>query len=146
MRTLIITIVGLLAVAVPGLGQAADTEIKTDYVTTNGIKFHYAHKGDGDLVVFLHGFPAFWYMWKDQLEDIGADHQAVAPDMRGINLSTIPPAQEQYQAKYLIEDVKKFAEAVGGEKGKKFILVGHDWGGLVAWMYAMHYPERCRSL
>lgn len=146
MRNTIVAIASLVAIVLTGVVQAQDNGIKTDYVTTNGIKFHYAHKGDGDLVVFLHGFPAFWYMWKDQIADIGADHMAVAPDMRGYNLSTIPPALEQYQTKYLMEDVKKFAEAVGGEKGKKFILVGHDWGGLVAWMYAMHYPETLSKL
>ena len=109
MRKIAKAIVCLLTVITSGVGYAADSGIETDYLTTNGIKFHYAHKGNGDLVLFLHGFPAFWYMWKDQLEDIGADHRAVAPDMRGYNLSTIPPALEQYKVKYLIEDVRKFA-------------------------------------
>ena len=146
MRKAMVVISGLLTVAITGAVQAQDAGIETDYVTTNGIKFYYAHKGDGGLVVFLHRFPAFWYMWKEQVADIGIDHFAVAPDMRGYNLSTIRPASEQYQTKYLIEDIKKFAEAVGGEKAKEFVLVGHDWGGRVACMYAMRYPETLSKL
>lgn len=145
MRYAIVAFAAIFALTARGPVYAQDG-IDTDYVMTNGINFHYAHKGDGEMVIFLHGYPAFWYMWKDQIADIGEDYFAVAPDMRGYNLSTIPPAQEQYQAKYLIEDVKKFAEAVGGDKAKKFVLVGHDWGGLVAWMYAMHHPETLSKL
>ncbi|MEQ9448513.1 MAG: alpha/beta hydrolase [Rhodospirillaceae bacterium] len=146
MSKIVALVAGLMVLVLTAGVRAQEDGIETGYVQTNGINFHYAHKGDGDLVVFLHGYPAFWYMWKEQLANIGEDYFVVAPDMRGYNLSTIPPALEQYQVKYLVEDVKKFAEAVAGEKAEKFVLVGHDWGGLIAWMYAMFYPETLSKL
>ena len=66
-------------------------------VDVNGVKLHYAKSGTGQLMVFLHGFPEFWYAWKDQLDEFGRDHLAVAPDMRGFNLSSKPEAVDQYR-------------------------------------------------
>jgi epoxide hydrolase 4 len=77
------------------------------------------------MILFLHGFPSFWYQWTDYLIDFGKDHFAVAPDLRGYNLTTIPVGTDQYKMNYLVEDVQAFAEKVGG-KGKKLVLVGHD--------------------
>jgi pimeloyl-ACP methyl ester carboxylesterase len=89
------------------------------------------------LIIFLHGFPEFWYAWKHQVAEFGGDYQAVAPDMRGYNLSSKPAEVEQYRTRYLIGDVRALAERLGH---KKFILVGHDWGGGVAWQFAMRHP------
>jgi epoxide hydrolase 4 len=118
--------------------------IKHDYAEVNGVRLHYAHAGNGKkLIVFLHGFPEFWYEWKNQLLDFGKDYTAVAPDMRGYNLSAKPAEVEQYQVKYLIEDVRALAEKLGH---KKFILVAHDWGGAVAWAFAIAHPDYLEKL
>ena len=107
------------------------------------MRLHYAHAGQGPLVLFLHGFPEFWYCWKHQLEDLGRDYFAVAPDMRGYNLSDRPAEVKQYKARVLVEDVRALAEHLGQ---KKFVLVAHDWGGAVAWAYAMAHPQTLSKL
>ncbi|HEY6329254.1 MAG TPA: alpha/beta hydrolase, partial [Blastocatellia bacterium] len=99
--------------------------------------------GSGKLIMFVHGFPEFWYEWKNQLQDFGKDHFAVAPDMRGYNLSSKPADVDQYQVKYLVEDLRALAEHLGY---KKFILVAHDWGGAVAWAFAIQHPEYLEKL
>lgn len=116
---------------------------KHDYAEVNGVRLHYVAAGQGPLILFLHGFPEFWYGWKEQLADFGKDHLAVAPDLRGYNLSSKPEAVEQYRMKYLVEDVRALAAHLGH---KKFVLVGHDWGGVVAWAFAMAHPESLEKL
>jgi epoxide hydrolase 4 len=116
---------------------------KNQFAEVNGIRLHYVTAGKGPLIVFLHGFPEFWYEWKDQLPEFGKDHRAVAPDMRGYNLSEKPVGVEHYQMKDLVEDVRALAEHLGY---KKFILVGHDWGGGVAWSFAIAHPEYLEKL
>jgi epoxide hydrolase 4 len=117
--------------------------IEHRYANVNGVRLHYAIAGKGPLILFLHGFPQFWYEWKDQLVHFGEDHLAVAPDMRGYNLSGKPGAVDQYQVKHLIEDVRALADHLGH---KKFVLVGHDWGGVVAWAFAIEHPEYLEKL
>ncbi len=119
------------------------TAICHDYASVNGVRLHYAHAGSGPLVLFLHGFPEFWYCWKSALDDLGRDHFAVAPDMRGFNLSDRPADVKQYKARVLIEDVRQLAGHLGHEK---FVLVAHDWGGAVAWSYAMAHPQTLSKL
>jgi pimeloyl-ACP methyl ester carboxylesterase len=116
---------------------------KHDYAEVNGVRLHYVAAGEGALLLFLHGFPEFWYGWKEQLAEFGKDHLAVAPDMRGYNLSSKPAAIDQYRMKYLVEDVRALAEDLGHSK---FVLVGHDWGGVVAWAFAMAHPECLEKL
>src|SRR5258708_2338270 len=117
--------------------------LQDQYAEVNGVRLHYVKAGKGPLIVFLHGFPEFWYEWKHQLEDFGKDHLAVAPDMRGYNLSAKPSEVDQYQMKYLVEDVRALANHLGH---KKFVLVGHDWGGAVAWSFAISHPEYLEKL
>ncbi|MFI4982712.1 MAG: alpha/beta fold hydrolase, partial [Nevskiales bacterium] len=107
------------------------------------VRLHYARAGSGPLILFLHGFPEFWYCWKNQLEEFGRDHLAVAPDLRGFNLSDRPAEVKQYKARILIEDVHALAAHFGQEK---FVLVAHDWGGAVAWGYAMAHPQTLHKL
>jgi pimeloyl-ACP methyl ester carboxylesterase len=113
------------------------------YADVNGVRLHYVTAGKGKLIMFLHGFPEFWYEWKNQLTEFGRDYQAVAPDMRGYNLSSKPVEVEQYRMKYLINDIRALVEHLGH---KKFILVAHDWGGGVAWPFAMRHPEYLEKL
>jgi pimeloyl-ACP methyl ester carboxylesterase len=113
------------------------------YADVNNIRLHYVTVGKGKLIMFLHGFPEFWYEWKNQLAEFGKDYLAVAPDMRGYNLSSKPSEVEQYRMKYLVEDIRALAEHLGY---KKFILVAHDWGGGVAWPFAIRHPEYLEKL
>jgi epoxide hydrolase 4 len=118
--------------------------LKHEYAEINGVRLHYVRSGHGKkLVMFVHGFPEFWYEWKNQLEDFGKDYTAVAPDMRGYNLSSKPAQVDDYQVKYLTEDLRLLAEHLGH---KKFILVAHDWGGAVAWSLAISHPECLEKL
>lgn len=112
--------------------------ITHEYADVNGVRLHYAKAGKGKLVMFVHGFPEFWYEWKNQLMEFGQDHLAVAPDMRGYNLSSKPAELEKYQVKYMVEDLRALAEKLGH---KKFTLVAHDWGGVIAWAFAIAHPD-----
>jgi pimeloyl-ACP methyl ester carboxylesterase len=123
--------------------DAKEVMLKDEFAQVNGLKMHYVTAGKGKLIIFVHGFPEFWYEWKKQLADFGKDHLAVAPDMRGYNLTEKPADLDQYQVKYLVEDIRALAEHLGH---KKFILVGHDWGGAVAWAFAIAHPEYLEKL
>jgi epoxide hydrolase 4 len=139
-----VTLVCLCAAARAADDKKGQPMIKHDYAEVNGVRLHYATAGNGKkLIVFLHGFPEFWYEWKNQLLEFGKDYTAVAPDMRGYNLSAKPAEVDQYQVKYLIEDVRALADKLGH---KKFILVAHDWGGAVAWAFAIAHPEYLEKL
>src|SRR3972149_11398250 len=109
------------------------------YADVNGVRLHYVTAGAGPLIVFVHGFPEFWYMWRRQLEEFARDHQAVAPDMRGYNLSAKPADPAQYEVRHLVEDLRALADHLGP---RRFVLVGHDWGGAVAWAFALAHPDR----
>jgi len=113
------------------------------YAEVNGIRLHYVTEGRGPLVLFVHGFPEFWYAWRSQLREFGRDHQAVALDMRGYNLSAKPADLAQYRVPHLVEDLRGLAAHLGHER---FVLVGHDWGGVVAWAVAIAHPERLQRL
>ena len=114
------------------------TAFKSSYVEVNGVRLHYKSAGSGKLILFLHGFPEFWRCWQSQLENFGTDHLAVAPDMRGYNLSDCPPEVGAYRAKHLIEDIRQLAATFTHDK---FVLVAHDWGGAIAWSLAIAHPE-----
>jgi len=106
------------------------------------VSLHYAAEGadDADLILFLHGFPEFWYQWKNQLAEFGRTHLAVAPDLRGYNLSSKPPNIEDFTMPNLVEDVRGLAAHFGYGGGNKFTLVAHDWGGVIAWAFALAHP------
>ena len=113
------------------------------YAEVNGIRLHYVTVGQGPLILFVHGFPEFWYEWRKQLGEFGRDHQAVAPDMRGYNLSGKPAELADYRVPHMVEDLRALAAHLGHER---FVLVGHDWGGVVAWAFAIAHPERLERL
>lgn len=125
--------------------RAAGPGFEDHYADVNGQRLHYVSVGTGPMVLFLHGYPSFWYQWKDQMAEMGRDHMAVGLDMRGYNLSSRPEGLEPYTLPHLVEDVRQFAEKVAG-KDKKFTLVAHDWGATVAWIFAMYYPEMLDKL
>ena len=104
----------------------------------NGMRLHYASTGSGPLMLFVHGFPEFWYEWKDQLAEFGKDHRAVALDMRGYNLSSKPAEVSAYKPKHLVEDLRLLIEHLGAAR---CVMVAHDWGGAAAWNFAAAHPE-----
>ena len=118
-------------------------DIRHEFAEVNGIRLHYAAAGAGRLMLFLHGFPEFWYAWRKQLLEFGRDHLAVAPDQRGYNLSSKPREVSSYAIPHLIADIRAFAEKF---TQAPFVLVAHDWGGMAAWAFAIRYPERLRKL
>lgn len=114
-------------------------QIEHSFADVNGVRLHCATSGSGRLIVFLHGFPEFWFAWRGMVERFAAKGWlAVAPDQRGYNLSDKPAAVEQYRARHLVEDLRALAAQF--TRGK-FVLVAHDWGGAVAWGFAMAHPE-----
>ena len=103
-----------------------------------------AGPADGDVVLLLHGFPETSYEWRAQLEALGdAGYRAVAPDQRGYAAGARPTALQEYAVDRLVDDVFGFADALGAGR---FHLVGHDWGGFVAWYAAGRSPVRVRTL
>jgi pimeloyl-ACP methyl ester carboxylesterase len=104
----------------------------------NGVRLHYVEQGKGPLMIFLHGFPEFWYAWKDLLPEFAKDHRAVALDMRGYNLSSRPEPVEAYRVPVIVGDVSALARKLSA---RKLVLMGHDWGGVIAWAFAQSHPE-----
>src|SRR5580700_10191675 len=133
----------LFALAACSVLAKEKPKLKHQYAKVNGVRLHYVTQGKGPLIIFLHGFPEFWYEWKPQLPEFAKDHRVVAPDMRGYNLSEKPAGVDRYQMQDLVEDVRLLAEHLGY---KKFILAGHDWGGGVAWSFAIAHPEYLEKL
>ncbi len=117
--------------------------LKHDYADVNGVRLHYVSAGEGKLIMFVHGFPEFWYEWKNQLAEFGKDYQAVAIDLRGYNLSSKPADVDQYKMRIVAEDLRQLVERLGH---KKFILVAHDWGGSVAYAFALFHPDYLEKL
>ena len=118
-------------------------DFQSQYAQVNGIRLHYVSVGQGRLIMFVHGFPEFWYEWEKQLVEFGQDYQAVAPDMRGFNLSSKPSEVEKYHVNDLIEDLRALTQHLGHET---CIMVAHDWGGAVAWSAALRQPEMLEKL
>jgi pimeloyl-ACP methyl ester carboxylesterase len=127
--------------------------IRHSFADVNGVRIHYASAGAGlgtgaaagasKLILFLHGFPEFWYAWREQLVEFGRDYFAVAPDMRGYNLSSKPAEIERYEISQLVGDVRALVGRLGA---KSCFLVGHDWGGVVAWAAAIACPDVVEKL
>ena len=113
-------------------------------IITNGIRMHYVTQGasDGPLVVLLHGFPEFWYSWHNQLPFLARHGYAVvAPDLRGYNDSDKP--RKGYDVATLIADIAGLIRGLGREQA---VIVGHDWGGALAWAFAARYPQMTKRL
>jgi len=108
-----------------------------DTISTNGIKLHYVTQGEGPLMLMLHGFPEFWYSWRHQIPEFARDHKVVAIDLRGYNDSDKPEAKAAYVMAEFIKDIKGVIEGLGYDR---CVLVGHDWGGAIAWSFAYAYP------
>jgi pimeloyl-ACP methyl ester carboxylesterase len=110
-----------------------------------GVRLHCAEVGTpgAPLIVFVHGFPEFWFAWKDVLPEFADRWHAVAPDLRGFNLSDKPSDPKAYRADRLIGDLDGLIRALGHERA---VVVAHDWGGAVAWSFAIAMPQRVEKL
>lgn len=125
---------------------ACDTraqEIEHGFATSGDVKLHYATAGEGPLLVMIHGFPDYWYTWRNQIPELAKRFKVVAVDQRGYNKSDQPEGVENYTLAILAEDIKNLVKHFGREKA---IVVGHDWGGYVAWTCAMRYPDMVQRL
>ena len=121
-----------------------DGRVEHRYAGNEGVNIHYAALGEGPLVVMLHGFPDFWYTWRDQMAALaGAGYRAVAPDLRGYNLSDAPKGIEHYGMRALLGDVAAVIRAEGAESA---VVAGHDWGGALAWQFASRVPRMTERL
>lgn len=114
-----------------------------DYITTNGVKLHYVTQGSGPLMLMLHGFPEFWYSWRKQIPEFAQDHKVVALDLRGYNDSDKPESQSAYVMAEFIKDIEGVIRGLGYDR---CLLVGHDWGGAIAWSFAYAHPEMVERL
>lgn len=113
------------------------------YVDSSGVKIHYVTMGSGPLVVMLHGFPDFWYTWREQMPALAKHFQVVAIDLRGYNKSDQPEGVDNYAMDKLVGDVEAVVRHFQREKA---VIVGHDWGGIIAWTFAMRHPDRTDRL
>ena len=124
----------ICALAMANLAQAdIFDEVTHGYADNNGVKIHYVTAGEGPLVVMIHGFPDFWYSWRHQMEALRDEFQVVAIDQRGYNLSDQPQGVENYAMPALVGDVAAVIRHLDADKAT---IVGHDWGGAVAWQFA----------
>jgi pimeloyl-ACP methyl ester carboxylesterase len=111
-------------------------------ISANGVRLHAAEAGEGPLVLLLHGFPQFWWAWRSQLVEVAAaGFRVVAPDLRGYGASDKPP--RGYDLPTLSADVAALVRALGEQDA---VVVGHDWGGLLAWTTAALHPRSVRRL
>lgn len=114
-----------------------------EYIDTNGIKLHYVTQGSGELILMLHGFPEFWYSWRHQIPELAQNYKVVALDLRGYNDSDKPKERSAYVMDEFIKDVEGVIKGLGYDRA---ILVGHDWGGAIAWNFAYSRPQMVERL
>lgn len=116
-----------------------DPKIRFDYAQVGGVRLHYAIAGEGDeLVILLHGFPECWYSWRHQLPALSERYTVVAPDLRGYNLSDKPSGRGSYHLDELADDVIGLINHFGRSKAA---VIGHDWGGAIAWHIGFNHPQ-----
>jgi epoxide hydrolase 4 len=135
---LVFVLVFLGLAVTSAFGADFESKVKQGYVDSNGVKIHYASIGSGPLIVMIHGFPDYWYTWRKQMEGLSDKYQCVAIDQRGYNLSDKPDGVQNYAIPLLVGDVIAVIKHFGKDKA---IVVGHDWGGAVAWAVALSAPQ-----
>lgn len=113
------------------------------YADNNGVKIHYVTHGAGEPVVFVHGFPDFWYSWRHQMATLAPYFKVVGVDMRAYNQSDKPQGLDNYRMEHLLEDLRAVIRDLNADKVS---LVAHDWGGAIAWRFAMSSPDLVERL
>jgi pimeloyl-ACP methyl ester carboxylesterase len=119
-------------------------ELREGYAQVGDVNLHYVEAGDGPLIVLLHGFPEFWYGWRQQIEPLAAaGFRVIVPDQRGYNVSSKPSGVTAYALTELVSDVIAIADQLGQDR---IFLAGHDWGAAVGWSTALLHPQRIAKL
>jgi pimeloyl-ACP methyl ester carboxylesterase len=116
---------------------------KHGFVETSEVRMHYVTQGEGKLLLLLHGFPDFWYVWRFQIPELSKHFRVVAPDLRGYNETSKPEGVDKYGLNLLTADIMGLISALGE---KKATIIGHDWGGAVAFSFAAFIPEATERL
>ena len=122
---------------------AVKHDFQEGYAQGDGVRLYYVGAGQGPLMLFLHGAPDSWALYEGQLREFGRDHLAVAPNLRGFAPSDAPEGVEPYIMPHLLGDVHGLLDYFGRER---CVLVGNDWGGYIAWVFASAYPARVERL
>lgn len=141
LRTMSLSLPFLLVVT--SLSHAQEELGTSGHADSNGVKIHYRTMGQGPLLVMIHGFPDYWYTWRDQMPTLAKRFQVVAVDLRGYNLSDKPEGVENYALDKIVEDIHAVVKHF---KQEKAVIVGHDWGGMIAWTFAMTHPDKTERL
>ncbi|XP_020689382.2 bifunctional epoxide hydrolase 2 isoform X2 [Dendrobium catenatum] len=119
-------------------------EIAHRTLELNGIMMHVAEKGEGPVVLFLHGFPELWYSWRHQIVSLASrGFRAVAPDLRGYGDTHAPPDIAVYSIFHLVGDLVALINALGQEQ---VFVVGHDWGAILAWNLCVFRPDKVKAM
>ena len=138
MKVFVWLLLSFIAAACGASAANLEDRVKHGYADSGGVKIHYATVGSGPLIVMIHGFPDYWYTWRRQMEGLEDKFQVVAIDQRGYNMSDKPEGVSNYEMRLLMGDVISVIKHLGKDKA---IIVGHDWGGAVAWTLAMNAPQ-----
>ncbi|XP_027932575.1 uncharacterized protein LOC114188212 [Vigna unguiculata] len=118
-------------------------EIAHRTVEVNGIKMHIAEKGEGPVVLFLHGFPELWYSWRHQILALSSQgYHAVAPDLRGYGDTEAPASISSYTCFHIVGDLVALIDSLGVDQ---VFLVAHDWGAIIGWYLCMFRPEKIKA-
>uniref|UniRef100_A0A7N0SVI6 soluble epoxide hydrolase n=1 Tax=Kalanchoe fedtschenkoi TaxID=63787 RepID=A0A7N0SVI6_KALFE len=119
-------------------------KIEHKTIHTNGINLHVAELGQGQPILFLHGFPELWYSWRHQMLALSSlGFRTIAPDLRGYGDSDAPKSPDQYTVLHVVGDLVGLLDALGIDK---VFLVGHDWGAIIAWNLCLFRPDRVMAL
>lgn len=114
-------------------------------VSVNGIQMHIAEKGEanGQVILFLHGFPELWYTWRHQILALSSHgYRAIAPDLRGYGDTEAPSSMTSYTIFHIVGDLVALMDSLGVEQ---VFIVAHDWGALIAWCLCLFRPERVKA-
>ena len=134
---------GMLSTSLQAAPEEFLKRVSHHYAENDGVKLHYASIGEGPLVVMIHGWPDYWFSWHHQMAALADSFRVVAMDTRGYNLSDQPEGDEHYRFPQLVGDVAAVIRDCGAEKAT---VVGHDWGGAIAWGIALSQPAMVERL
>ena len=134
------------ALSEPAVDIDKDPNLLHKFADNAGTKIHYVTMGSNQkpLMVFVHGFPDFWYSWRNQLQAFSANYQVIALDLRGYNLSDRPDGVENYKIPVLLDDIRTVINAERNDR--KAILIGHDWGAALSWLFTGQNPNLIEKL